>query len=142
MKTPRLPQVGELAYSANGSPIGALTAARATVKRHRPQATIELEIEEGLTLDATSLMTLPDEQKQVGIEKLRELQLQVRHHGHRPVWAQALALTGSLLTAWRPPRPCDARFTGEYSHVAVCVITNHNRGSLGTDSHAVLSEGE
>mmetsp|Transcript_4256 Transcript_4256/g.10860 ORF Transcript_4256/g.10860 Transcript_4256/m.10860 type:complete len:316 (+) Transcript_4256:127-1074(+) len=77
MKTPRAPALGEIAYSVNGSPIGATTVAKATVKRARSAATIELELEGGVTLDASALATLSEEAREEALDKLRELQLQV-----------------------------------------------------------------
>ncbi|KAG8458239.1 hypothetical protein KFE25_001531 [Diacronema lutheri] len=77
LKTPRPAVLGEIAFSANGSPIGETTVARATVKRSRTQATIEVEIADGQAVDASALAALPDHVREEAIEKLRELQLQV-----------------------------------------------------------------
>jgi hypothetical protein len=77
LKTPRVAVLGEIAYSANGSPIGVPTVARATVKRNRPTAMIEVELEGGLAVDANAIASLPEDAREEALEKLRELQLQV-----------------------------------------------------------------
>lgn len=95
IKTPRLPAYGELAYSANGSPIGAPTCARATVKRQRPQAVIEVELGDGIAVDAAALASLPEGKRIEAIEKLKDLQLQVRARPPSPVSPRAAESRGA-----------------------------------------------
>lgn len=73
----RTPRPGEMTYSANGSPIAAFTGARATVRRHRPEPVIEVELDSGAVLDAAGLATVGEEKRQEALEKLKTLQLEV-----------------------------------------------------------------
>jgi len=93
--------LGEIAFSANGSPIGETTVARATVKRSRTQATIEVEIADGQAVDASALAALPDHVREEAIEKLRELQLQVRQppRARRRLVASERVLLGGAAVA-------------------------------------------